>query len=193
MRSGWLIAASMAASAGLLASCAGNAVDVTNSAGDPVTANSSPGPVGSAIAQEEAPTCPKEFAATGDSGLPCLGQGPAIDVFEVSGVAVVPVWASWCAPCRDELPIMQEFFESGANVIGVAAADNSGSAASLTKELSLSFPSVQDPESTTRATLGWSGLPATFLLRDGEVVGRITGQVTSEDQLRQAVRDAQEG
>ena len=193
MRTRWFVTSSLAVLMALLAGCAGSSVDVSNSAGDPVSGSATSGSTGSANAQEDAPRCPKKYAATGESGLVCLGPGPAINVFDVPGVVVVPVWASWCGPCRDELPIVQKFHESGANVVGVAAADNSSAAASLTKELSLTFPSVQDPDSETRATLGWSGLPATFVLRDGEIVGRIAGQVTSEDQLRQAVADAQGG
>lgn len=193
MKTRWiLLASSMIGLMALLAGCGGSSVDVTNSAGDVVAGTSQPGSTGTATAQEEAPRCPKKLAATGDEALVCLGPGPAIDVFELAGVVVVPVWASWCGPCRDELPVLQEFYESGANVVGVAAADNSGAAATLTRELSLKFPSVQDPDSQTRASLGWSGLPATLVLRDGVVVGRITGQVTSEAQLRQAVRDAQD-
>ena len=196
MRTRWFPASSVIvpmALLALLAGCAGTSVDVTNSAGEPVAGASGLGSVGSATAQDEAPRCPKRLAATGGQGLVCLGQGPAIDVFDIAGVVVVPVWASWCGPCRDELPILARFHESGTNVVGVAAADNSSAAAALAQELSLTFPSVQDPDSSTRATLGWSGLPATFVLRDGVVVGRITGQVTSEDQLRQAVGDARGG
>jgi cytochrome c biogenesis protein CcmG/thiol:disulfide interchange protein DsbE len=138
-------------------------------------------------AQETAPGCPAELGSTSGAGLPCLGLGPQIDVFELPGVTVVPVWASWCEPCRAELPILQELYESGTRVVGVAAADNSGAASDLTQELNLTFPTVQDPDSTTRASFGWSGLPATFVVIDGEIVSRISGQVTSVAQLRQAI------
>jgi cytochrome c biogenesis protein CcmG/thiol:disulfide interchange protein DsbE len=187
----WLAVSVLVVLTTILSGCAGTSVDVTNSAGDPESGSTVSGPVGSATVQKDAPRCPKRYAATGEAGLACLGPGPKIDVFDLPGVVVVPVWASWCGPCREELPTLQSFYESGANVVGVAAADNSSAAASMTEELSLTFPSVQDPDSETRATLGWSGLPATFLLRDGVVVGRITGQVTSEEQLRQAVGEAQ--
>ena len=188
--------------AALISGCSSPPNDVTSSAGDPITsadASGEPRPDKSNLGTPEtvtpagepsAPRCPTTAGAAGGQALPCLGPGPAMDVLGLPGVAVIPVWASWCAPCREELPIMSELADSGVQVVGVAAADNAQAATALAEELQITFPSVQDPESATRATLGWSALPATFVVREGEVVARINGTVTSSEQIRQAIEDA---
>ncbi|MCH9817206.1 MAG: TlpA family protein disulfide reductase [Actinomycetia bacterium] len=172
--------------------CGSQSVDITGAAGEPVASGAAPSPV-TADQEDQAVPCPQELASSTGAGLACLGLGPNIDLAELVGVVVVPVWASWCEPCRAELPILQEYAQNQGEVVAVAAADNSGAAAALVSELNLSFPSVQDPDSTTRASLGWSALPATFVLQDGEVVGRISGEITSVAQIRQAVVEATKG
>ena len=175
-----------------LVGCASESVDITDAAGEPVGAVEAPSPV-TGESEAGAVPCPQELATASGDGLACLGLGPDVDLTALPGVVVVPLWASWCEPCRAELPILQDYAENEDLVVGVAAADNSGAAADLVSELQLTFPSLQDPDSTTRATLGWSALPATFVLQDGEVVGRISGEITSVAQIRQAVVEATKG
>jgi len=122
-----------------------------------------------------------------DLTLSCLGQGPDVNLAELRGKPyVVNVWASWCGPCRSELPLMGEVYRANREqlgFLGIDMADDQIAALGLAAQTNMSFPSVQDPESRIRAGLGVVGVPTTVFMRpDGSIAGR-TNIVTSKDQL----------
>ncbi len=81
--------------------------------------------------------------------LPCFGAPGSVDLATLRGPMVVNVWASWCAPCRSELPILQEFAERHAGrvaVLGVDYADRqTTNAGDLLLETGVTYPQVADP------------------------------------------------
>ncbi len=92
---------------------------------------------------------------------------------------VLNLWASWCPPCRDELPLLQrEAAERGTRVafLGVDVDDRRDAARRTLEEVFLPYPSVEDPDRRILRELGPAGLPATVIYdARGEVVNRRQG------------------
>ena len=90
-------------------------------------------------------------------------------------VIVLNFWASWCAECRPEMPVLErlhrEFAPRGLAVIGINTREDGATVLSYAKELGLTFPIVLDPDGKINATYGVIGLPTTFVVdRDGRAV-----------------------
>ena len=86
---------------------------------------------------------------------------------------VVNLWASWCAPCRTELPLFQaQAARRGTEVafLGVDVEDSRRGAARLLERFPVPYPSVEDPRREVARELGAVGLPSTaFYGRDGRL------------------------
>ncbi len=106
---------------------------------------------------------------------------------------VINLWASWCSPCREEMPILEEFATAAADkvdLLGVASSDNRTSSTAFAVEYSMSFPSVLDPKAKVMADQGLQGLPGTlFMDEDGVIVYKHVGVYKSLDELKQDVAD----
>ena len=77
-------------------------------------------------------------------------------------------WASWCVPCREEMPAMellyQKYRDHGFVILGVNLKDNKKSAVAFVKELKITFPIAFDPNGEVGLLYGAWGLPATYLI-----------------------------
>jgi cytochrome c biogenesis protein CcmG/thiol:disulfide interchange protein DsbE len=106
-------------------------------------------------------------------------------------VVVVNFWASWCVPCREEMPALEQaskaYAEAGrpVTVIGVDASDVRPEAAKFLGEVGVTYPTVYDQQGLRGGVAAsWSvtALPQTwFVARDGSRAGRIAGRLTAED------------
>ena len=106
-------------------------------------------------------------------------------------VVVVNFWASWCVPCRQEMPALEQasqgYAEAGrpVTVIGVDASDVRSEAATFLSEVGVTYPTVYDQQGLRGGVAtSWSvtALPQTwFVARDGSRAGRIAGRLTAED------------
>lgn len=106
--------------------------------------------------------------------------------------AVVNFWASWCLPCRREMPALQaahDEFGDRVAFIGVNHQDNRDDALEFVAEAGVSYPSGMDPDGGTGRDYGLFGMPSTvFVARDGTIAGTRTGELTADD-LAQAIRE----
>jgi cytochrome c biogenesis protein CcmG/thiol:disulfide interchange protein DsbE len=144
--------------------------------------------------------CPEQpdTAASGAAVLPALSfdcpGGGSLDLARAPGVpTVVNLWGSWCAPCREELPVLQEFADVAGEqvqVVGVISKDGRTQAESFAEDASVTFPSAFDGEGELMAGLGINVLPYTYLVdADGGLAYTQVGPVTSVDQLRDLVAE----
>jgi len=99
-------------------------------------------------------------------------------------VVLLNFWATWCMPCRKEMPSMQALWQkySEKDLLVVAISIDEGAksqVASFIKRLKLGFPILLDPEGKVSDLYKVSGLPASYLIdRDGKLISHIVG---SED------------
>jgi cytochrome c biogenesis protein CcmG/thiol:disulfide interchange protein DsbE len=202
----WRIALVVAAGALLLAGCSQNGNEVT---GTPLPVGSSTvdtgagegapaPPSAAAIAKAGLASCPAASAVSVSNGLPdvtlpCLGAGPAVHLSALRGTPmVVNIWASWCGPCREELPVLAKVSKaagSSVQFLGVDVADfqPEGALSLLTQE-GIHYPSVVDWDKKTQPTLRWPGPPMTVFVRaDGTIAYKQIGPVQSENQLQSLI------
>jgi len=101
--------------------------------------------------------------------------------------AVVNFWASWCAPCEDEAPhleqVWQEYKDRGVVFLGIAVDDDDDDAQAFIRKHGITYPNGPD-ESDIGLDFGRLGVPETFFIdREGQIVRQFMGPVNSE-QLR---------
>lgn len=127
-----------------------------------------------------APPEPVALRAAPDFALPPLRQGAeGFQRADLRGkVSVVNFWATWCAPCRAEIPLLRELAgDGGVPVYGVNVRDNPAAADRFLAEAGDPFRRVgSDTEGTVAAGWGVYGLPATFVVdAGGTIIHRLTG------------------
>jgi len=139
--------------------------------------------------------CPEQSAAPakGADVLPALSfrcpGGGSLDLAKAPGVpTVLNLWGSWCGPCREELPLMQQFADAAAGqvrVMGVISKDGRPQAESFAADAGVTFPSAFDGTGELMGDLGIRGLPYTYFLdADGAVAYTQVGPVASVDELK---------
>ena len=99
---------------------------------------------------------------------PLQGDGPPLELAGLSGPAVVNLWATWCAPCRRELPAFQDVSEQRTDVsfVGVDIGEDPAAAQAFLDELGVTFPQYADEEAELTDALGTAALPVTLIVGD---------------------------
>jgi thiol-disulfide isomerase/thioredoxin len=126
--------------------------------------------------------------------LPCLGGGEDVTLSALRGPLVVNLWASWCGPCREELPYYQRLHEEAGDelaVIGIDWQDTQPEAAlELAEESGVTYPLMADPGAETRVPFRVRGLPGVVLVdAEGQVAHIEYVVIRSYEQLRDLVRE----
>lgn len=118
--------------------------------------------------------------------LPCLGRGPAVMMSGGRAVpTVVNLWASWCVPCKLEMPRLREAAGragSQALFLGVDIKDQPADGARFLARAGVRYPQVQDRTGQLLADLRLPGIPLTYVLDPTGVIRyRHIGQMQAQD------------
>jgi cytochrome c biogenesis protein CcmG/thiol:disulfide interchange protein DsbE len=137
-------------------------------------------------------------SATPDFTLPDQA-GKKVSLKDFRGkLVMLNFWASWCEPCREEMPTMerlyQEFKNKGFVILGVDVKDRKKDAVAFIKELKLTYPVVFDPNEEVGLLYGVWALPTTYLIGPkGQGLARLWGPAhwysPGARQLIKALRD----
>jgi cytochrome c biogenesis protein CcmG/thiol:disulfide interchange protein DsbE len=134
------------------------------------------------------------LAGMPDLMLACLGTGPARSPAAGDGrPTVVNLWASWCAPCVREMPLLQRTSERAGEAVrfvGIDIQDEPASAASLLEATGVRYDQYDDPDGDVRSAVRAVGLPVTLVFdAKGREVARRFGEIKG-DWLDEALRKA---
>jgi peroxiredoxin len=121
-----------------------------------------------------ATAAPVPGAAAPDFTLKAL-NGPNLRLNEQRGqVILVNFWATWCAPCRKEMPhlnrLAEKYGKSGFLLLGINIDDDAKNAADVAARLGLKFPVLLDTDKTVSKLYQLSTMPSTVVIdRNGKV------------------------
>ena len=112
-----------------------------------------------------------------------LASGDSVSLRERyrGAVTLVNVWATWCVPCRVEMPSMEKLYRAlapqGFRIAAVSIDEGSPEdVQAFTRELGLSFDILQDRSTRIQEIYQTTGVPESFLLnRDGIIIKRVIG------------------
>lgn len=128
-------------------------------------------------------------------------SAPALDGAEIAlddlrgNVVLINVWATWCGPCRVEMPPIQKsydrFKDRGFTVIAVSIDAGPGyreKVSAFADEFDLEFPILLDPEGRISRVMQTIGVPETFVVdREGKIVKRLIGAADWDSPANQAL------
>lgn len=112
-------------------------------------------------------------------------NGAQVRLSELRGRPVVlNFWASWCPPCRAEMPeferVWQTYRDQGVVFVGVATSDQTDKAQAFLRESKVSYPNVLDAGNDVALMFSANSLPTTvFIDREGRIVGRRVGAMSA--------------
>lgn len=141
------------------------------------------------VAPGSRPVCPAK--TVGGVELPCLGgneaptQNPG-----PNDVTVVSLWAWWCAPCREELPLLAEYAAAHPelSVVGVHADKKAAAGAAFLDEIGVDLPSYQDDSGVFAAAQELPPVvPILMVFRGEERIGMFARPFTSVEDIASAV------
>jgi cytochrome c biogenesis protein CcmG/thiol:disulfide interchange protein DsbE len=121
-----------------------------------------------------------------DFELPHLDGDGTLALSSLRGkVVVLNFWASWCAPCREEAPLLEQAWERwrdrGVVVLGVDARDLSSKGREFVDEQEITYLNVHDGEGSTLGRFGIPALPETmFIDAEGRIAAYIAGPVDAQ-------------
>ena len=152
-------------------------------------------PVQIVCAQHDHPTAPSAAPAIGNAAVPfdlktLDGKTANLDAFRGKPL-VVNFFASWCDPCRDEMPLINELSAKAGGsyqVLGIAVEDTRAAVTEYVKEAKLTFPIALDLNSTVKRAYRIFGPPATFFVDGQGIIRDVVLGPISQERIREAMK-----
>lgn len=108
---------------------------------------------------------------------------------------MINFWASWCAPCRQEMPLLEDLYkrykDGGFTLLGVNVEEDSSAAQNLLRQVKVSFPILFDSSNSVSQLYKVEAMPSTIIVdRDGNVRFLHKGFAPGyEDEYQKQVRE----
>lgn len=121
-----------------------------------------------------------------------LGDHPELthDALTAPGVKLLNFWASWCAPCRAEHPMLKQLQAEGVTILGVNYKDKPDQAEAFLAELGNPYAAIGTVSGRMALEWGVYGVPETFVIDgEGKIVLRYAGPITAQE-LERVIRPA---
>jgi thiol-disulfide isomerase/thioredoxin len=98
-------------------------------------------------------------------------------------VVLINLWATWCPPCKSEIPVLQSAYqehkEEGLVILGINIGESSGVVRAFVAQTGVTYPVLLDSESVMLGKLRVLGLPVSVLVDgDGIVRARVSGELS---------------
>jgi len=122
--------------------------------------------------------------------LMCLDGKSSVILESIKGPTLINIWGSWCAPCRQELPLLRSAYRSGkVKIIGIDVDEpNIQNGKDFAIKAGITWPNLEDPSGKTKSAFGM-GVPVTwFLNSDGVVTYKHIGIFSSSAQLETEIK-----
>lgn len=122
-------------------------------------------------------------------------EGETVQLADLKGkVVMINFWASWCAPCRQEMPFLDEMYKdfsrAGFVLLGVNLDQNSAAAEKFLADVPVTFPVLMDPKGDVAKLYNNRAMPSSFFVdREGQLAYLHMGyRPGEEEKYRQTVR-----
>jgi thiol-disulfide isomerase/thioredoxin len=131
----------------------------------------------------------KQKASPREFSLPLLRPGVPeylmkhVSLSEYKGkVVFLNFWATWCGPCREEMPSIEALYtkykDKGLEILAVNSGEKSAEVLDFMRDYNLSFPAVLDLDATVSRAYGIQAIPTSYLIdREGNIVMRFVGSI----------------
>ena len=151
-----------------------------------------PGLIAGCSTNPATPQAPVTSSLAPDFQLQDL-DGRAVSLSGLRGKPVIlNFWATWCGPCRDEMPFIQEIFENkewsdkGLVILAVDIGESPSTVKEFLESYGLSFQVLLDSEQSVAKNYNIRGIPTTFFIdKDGIIQDMKIGAFTSKAEIEQ--------
>jgi thiol-disulfide isomerase/thioredoxin len=133
---------------------------------------------------------PVAYALDAGSRLPEIGlkdlRGARIDAASLKGkVVIVDFWASWCGPCKQEMPVLERLYKKykarGLVIVGVSVDQEAANVKSFLKQLPVSFSIVHDAEHQVAGRFSPPRMPSSYIADRNGIVRYVHGGFREAD------------
>ena len=122
-------------------------------------------------------------------------EGQTVTLSSLRGSPVmINFWASWCGPCRDEMPFLQQIYEDrdsyGVTLITVNLRESLSVITQFMQSNNLSFPVLLDTDGSVSLNYNISGIPTTFFIdKDGIIIEKRLGPFNSVSEIESYLKN----